>query len=89
MPENADDPGDGGPRRHVGEAKLSEVANVEKTLPADYITDDGFGITQACRDYLQPLIEGEAYPPYNNGLPKYVRLQNIAVPKKLETKFII
>ncbi len=53
----------------VGHVALSEVANVEKKLPRDYITEDGFGITEKCRDYLQPLIEGEDYPPYKNGLP--------------------
>ena len=57
----------------VGEASLSEVANVEKKVPSEYIAEDGFGITEACRRYLAPLIQGEAYPPYRNGLPDYVR----------------
>ena len=56
----------------VGHVALSEVANVEKKLPRDYITEDGFGITEKCRAYLEPLIEGEDYPPYKNGLPDYV-----------------
>lgn len=73
----------------VGEAKLDDVANVEKKMPEDYISNDGFGITDPCRRYLQPLIEGEDYPPYRNGLPDYVRLKNIAVPKKLKTEFKI
>jgi 6-phosphofructokinase 1 len=64
-------------------AQLSNVANVEKMMPADYISEDGFGISEACREYLLPLIEGEDYPPYKNGLPDYVRLKNAAVPKKL------
>jgi len=68
----------------VGMAKLSDVANVEKMMPKEYISEDGFGITDACRTYLQPLIEGEDYPPYKNGLPNYVRLKNIAVAKKLD-----
>lgn len=68
----------------VGMAELSKVANVEKMMPADFITDDGFGITEKCRTYLSPLIEGEDYPPYKNGLPNYVRLENKAVDKKLE-----
>ena len=68
----------------VGMAELSKVANVEKMMPADFITDDGFGITEKCRTYLSPLIEGEDYPPYKDGLPNYVRLQNKAVDKKLE-----
>ena len=71
----------------VGTANLEDVANVEKKMPRDYISDDGFGITEACRRYLQPLIQGESYPPYKNGLPDYVRLRNIAVPKKLNTTF--
>ena len=64
-------------------APLSEVANREKKMPRDFITEDGFHITQKCRNYLQPLIAGEAYPPYVNGLPDYVRLKNVAVRKKL------
>lgn len=69
----------------IGEAKLSDVANQEKMMPRDYITEDGFHITQACRNYLLPLIQGEDYPPYKNGLPEYVKLKNILVPKKLNT----
>lgn len=71
----------------IGHAKLSDVANVEKKVPRNYITKDGFGITEACRKYLQPLIQGEDYPPYKNGVPVYVTLKNVAVPKKLKTKF--
>jgi len=67
----------------VGSAPLSEVANVEKFMPRDYITEDGFGITDECREYLVPLIQGEDYPPYADGLPQYVTLKNIAVPKRL------
>jgi 6-phosphofructokinase 1 len=67
----------------VGMAQLSQVANVEKMMPENFITEDGFGITDLCREYLAPLIEGEDYPPYKDGLPDYVRLQNVAVPKKL------
>ncbi|VAW34782.1 Pyrophosphate-dependent fructose 6-phosphate-1-kinase, partial [hydrothermal vent metagenome] len=64
-------------------AKLADMANVEKMLPRDYITEDGFGITEKCRTYMQPLIVGEAYPPYENGLPKYVRLHKKMLGKKL------
>ena len=64
-------------------ADLNQVANVEKTLPRDYITEDGYGITEKARRYLAPLIEGEDYPPYSNGMPKYVRLKNVLVPRKL------
>ena len=62
---------------------LAEVANQEKKMPRDFITPDGFHITQKCRNYLQPLIDGEAYPPYQGGLPQYVMLKNVAVKKKL------
>jgi len=64
-------------------APLSDVANREKKMPRDFITADGFHITQKCRNYLQPLIAGEAYPPYQDGLPRYVTLKNVLVPKKL------
>ena len=64
-------------------APLAKVANVEKMMPRDFITEDGFSITQKCRDYLAPLIKGEDYPPYKDGLPQYVRLKNVAVAKKL------
>ena len=68
----------------VGMADLSKVANVEKMMPANFITKDGFGITEACRTYMEPLIKGEDYPPYKDGMPQYVRLKNIGVPKKLK-----
>jgi 6-phosphofructokinase 1 len=70
-------------------APLSEVANQEKLLPPDFIRADGFGITEAARRYLAPLIVGEAYPPFKNGLPDYVKLQNVAAPKKLTTEFTV
>ena len=71
------------------EAPLSEVANREKFLPAEFVSADGFGITDAARRYLAPLIVGEAYPPYKNGLPDYVKLQNVAAAKKLAREFAI
>ena len=71
----------------VGTANLEDVANVEKKLPLEYISEDGFGITEACRRYLRPLIQGEDYPPFKNGLPDYVTLRNEPVPKKLNTVF--
>lgn len=67
----------------IGMAPLAEVANVEKMMPTDFITEDGFGITDKCKRYLTPLIQGEDYPPYADGLPVYVTLKNVAVPKKL------
>ncbi|WP_250458757.1 6-phosphofructokinase [Microbulbifer litoralis] len=71
----------------VGEAPLSEVANVEKMMPKEYISEDGFDITAAGRDYLLPLIQGEDYPPYKDGVPQYARLKKVLVKKKLEESF--
>lgn len=71
----------------VGMAPLSKVANVEKMMPKNFISPDGFGITEKCRTYLAPLMKGEDYPPYADGLPKYVTLKNVAVPKKLKGEF--
>jgi ATP-dependent phosphofructokinase / diphosphate-dependent phosphofructokinase len=71
----------------IGEARLEEVANVEKKMPRDYISEDGFGITEVCRRYLEPLILGEDYPPYEHGLPRYIELKNAPVPKKLASEF--
>jgi 6-phosphofructokinase 1 len=71
----------------VGVAELAKVANVEKMMPTDFITADGFGITAKCRQYLEPLIKGEDYPPYKDGMPQYVRLKNVAVKKKLKGEF--
>jgi 6-phosphofructokinase len=76
-------------RWDIIEAPLSAVANKEKLLPAEFISADGFGITESARRYLAPLIVGEAYPPFKNGLPDYVRLQNVAAPKKLTRKFAV
>ena len=73
----------------MGEAPLSEVANVEKPMPADYISDDGFHITDACRRYMAPLIAGEAYPEYRDGLPVYVTLKKQLAPKKTGRDFEI
>ena len=71
-------------RWEIGSADLADVANVEKMMPADFISDDGFGITEKCRQYLYPLIKGEAYPEYDErGMPRYVVLQNSLIEKKL------
>src|SRR5690606_41033122 len=70
-------------RWSVGEAPLEQVANREKKMPRDFITEDGFGITAKAREYFAPLILGEDYPPYVNGLPNYVRLQQKLATKKL------
>jgi len=73
----------------ISEASLEKIANVEVKMPRHYISEDGFGITNACRQYLLPLIQGEDYPPYKNGLPCYVKLKNLSVSKKLHTTFNI
>jgi 6-phosphofructokinase 1 len=76
-------------RWKLGVAELKDVANVEKRMPRDFITEDGFHITRKCRTYLSPLIKGEDYPSYRDGLPDYVRLRNLLVPKRLDTTFKI
>ncbi len=76
-------------RWSIGEAPLAAVANQEKKVPRNFITADGFGITAACRSYLQPLIRGEDYPPYRDGLPSYVTLKGVSVVKRLRTPFVV
>jgi ATP-dependent phosphofructokinase / diphosphate-dependent phosphofructokinase len=76
-------------RWDIIEAPLSEVANQEKLLPPGFISADGFGITAAARRYLAPLIVGEPYPPFKDGLPDYVRLHNVSTPKKLTRNFAV
>jgi len=71
------------PYRTVGHVELAKVANVEKKVPRDFITADGFGITEKCRRYLLPLIGGGDPPPYKEGMPVYVKLKGVAVRKKL------
>ncbi len=74
---------------HIGEAPLSEIANIEKSMPRDFISEDGFHITDAAKRYLAPLIEGEDYPPYKNGLPQYVQLKLQSVPKIVNKHFTV
>ena len=76
-------------RWRIEEAALSRVANKEKKLPRRFISADGFGITAAARRYLSPLIRGEDYPPYINGLPRYITLRNMPVPKRLNKDFVV
>ncbi|HMN35923.1 MAG TPA: 6-phosphofructokinase [Chiayiivirga sp.] len=71
-------------RWKIEPAPLAKIANHEKKLPKNFICKDGYGITEAARRYLEPLIRGEAPPPYGkDGLPAYVTLKNAAVEKKL------
>lgn len=74
---------------HTGKAPLAEIANVEKKMPRDYINEEGYSITDKAREYLLPLIQGEAYPIYKNGMPDYVRLKNHLLPKKLSATDVI
>ena len=76
-------------RWYIDEAPLSRIANKEKLVPRRYISTDGFSITAACRRYLAPLIRGEDYPPYINGLPKHAKLKKVRVAKKLKIKFVV
>jgi 6-phosphofructokinase 1 len=76
-------------RWDIVEAPLSEIANRERSVPPEFISADGFGVTEACRRYMAPLIAGEAYPPFKNGLPDYVRLQNASAPRKLTGAFVL
>ena len=78
-----------GPEYHwsIGEAPLDQVANVEQKIPRHFISEDGFDITDVCMDYLRPLIQGEAYPPYQNGIPLIARLKKVKVEKLLDTPF--
>ena len=76
-------------RWKIASAPLGRIANKEKMLPRRYITKDGFGITEAARRYLEPLIRGENYPPYNKGLPKTAKLRSRAVKPKTGVKFMV
>jgi 6-phosphofructokinase 1 len=76
-------------RWSIGEAPLAAIANQEKKLPRSFITADGFGITAACRRYLSPLIGGQDYPPYRDGLPAYVTLKARPVPRRLARSFVV
>ena len=76
-------------RWSIGKVALSRVANREKKMPRNFISKDGFSITGRCRRYLAPLIRGEDYPPYRNGLPRYATLQNRPVPRRLDKEFVL
>ena len=73
----------------IGETPLNKVANIEKTLPSNFISKDGFGVTEECIQYLRPLISGEDYPPYVDGVPNYVSLKKQFEPRKLTDNFAI
>ncbi len=73
----------------VGQVALSRVANREKMMPKSFISRNGFAVTAACRRYLEPLIQGEDYPPYDNGLPRYAKLKCISVKPRLGGNFVL
>ena len=73
----------------IGTTELANVANNEKMMPKKFITANGYGITKSCREYMEPLINGEAYPPYKHGLPVFCELKNKLIPKRLKTKFMV
>ena len=73
----------------IGSTDLGNVANNEKMMPKKYISSNGYGITKACKEYMRPLINGEAYPPYKGGLPVFCELKNKLVPKRLKSKFMV
>ena len=73
----------------IGTTKLANVANNEKMMPKKFITANGYGITKSCKEYMEPLINGEAYPPYKHGLPVFCELKNKLIPKRLKTKFMV
>jgi 6-phosphofructokinase len=73
----------------VGKIALGKVANREKMMPRNFISKDGFSITEPCRRYLAPLIRGEDYPPYRDGLPRYATLRGKAVKRRLQTEFVL
>ena len=58
----------------IGTGDLKDIANLEKTLPKEYISECGFRITSEGKQYLSPLIQGENYPEFLNGVPKYEQL---------------
>ena len=86
MPTIIRDPGKGY-RWRIGETPLSKVANREKKMPRKFISRDGFGVTPAGQAYFEPLVQGEAYPQYSNGMPIYTTLKNLPVEKRLPQGF--
>jgi len=63
--------------------ELEAVANLEKTVPDNFLTEDGMDITPAALDYLRPLIQGERPVHFKNGLPDIAIMSFVQVQKKL------
>ena len=76
-------------RWQIGETALTRIANREKKMPRKYISRDGFGVSAAGRTYFEPLIQGEAYPQYKDGMPVYTELRNVPVAKRLPETFSV
>ena len=76
-------------RWQIGETALTRIANREKKMPRKYISRDGFGVSAAGRAYFEPLIQGEAYPQYKDGMPVYTELRNVPVAKRLPETFTV
>lgn len=70
-------------RWEIQEAPLSKIANQEKMLPAEYIREGGYGISEACKGYLLALVEGEAPSQWRNGLPVHARIAGQMAAKQL------
>ena len=67
----------------IAPVSLSKIANVEKKLPKSYISGDGFNVTSKAIKYLRPLIKGEAYSKFKNGIPVTQKLKLVQAKKKL------
>ena len=67
----------------ISPVSLSKIANVEKKLPKSYISGNGFDVTSKAIKYLSPLIKGEAYPKFKDGIPVTQKLKLLQVKKKL------
>ena len=61
-------------RWEIAEGDLSEIANQEKLVPDNYIAENKFRINSSGIAYLKPLIQGESFPDFFSGLPKYEQL---------------
>ncbi len=67
---------------------LNSVANYEKKVPRDWITEDGNYVTNEFINYVLPLIQGEPKIPRSNSLPRYARLKKVRAKVPSETVLI-
>ena len=68
----------------VSHTPLDNVANQEKMLPRNFIKSNGYEISKSCRSYITDLTQGEDYPSYANGFPRYANLNCKTIKKKLK-----